>query len=202
MLGMKPTVIVIEGYGTDQINKSNFKNFLNLVQKPLYNNVVSLSVDRLVIEPLLVGTSTERMFFIKNRDRHHRIQYEWKPFVLINLLKHRNFQNCFSCLVDGLIKVEVSNIDGFLKPQETQPVIINISSLNEPCSIRILLSCEFIDCDQLVIFNETLKLVNEKRRHSMKEFVITSEDDESENTEVVLFVEKLCFYLFLITGRT
>ncbi|XP_044262850.1 uncharacterized protein LOC123010203 isoform X2 [Tribolium madens] len=167
MLGTQPATLQIEGYGTDQIKQCEFKDVANLAQKPLYNNVVSLSVDRLVVEPLLVASSTQRLFFIRNRDRNHRIQYRWK-----------------TCLIDGLVKMEALTNDGFLKPQEAQPVILKISSLNEPCSVEPLFSCEFVDYDQLLSYNESAKLLNERRRSSLKEFIISGETEENENKEI------------------
>ncbi|XP_008198203.3 uncharacterized protein LOC103314308 isoform X1 [Tribolium castaneum] len=169
MLGTNPATFQIVGYGTDQIKKSEFRDVASLAQKPLYNNVVSLSVDRLVIEPLLVASSTERLFFIRNRDRNHRIQFRWK-----------------TCFIDGLVKVEPLTSDGFLEAQEAQPVIVKITSLCEPCNVRLLLCCEFVDYDQLVVYNDSATLFNERRRSSVKEFVISDEIDgkEKENNEL------------------
>lgn len=78
-LGVKDVTLEIEGYGTCEKNKRKFEDLMSLPVKPLKNKMMSLSVDRLMIEPITVASFADRMFFIKNRSKTQELKYSWKP---------------------------------------------------------------------------------------------------------------------------
>ncbi|RZC40393.1 uncharacterized protein BDFB_001112, partial [Asbolus verrucosus] len=162
ILGMKEINFQIEGYGTDEINKSNFTELIkNTTTNPLTNNVINLSVDHIIVQPILVSSSTERLFFIKNQSRNRDVKYHWKP-----------------CVIDGLVKIEPMNFEGFLKAKESHTVVIRITSLSEPCCIKLSLCCEFYDYTQYIMHEKSMQLARDKQNIS-QEIILTDEHNVS-----------------------
>lgn len=80
MLGKRVVDFTITGKGLPHIYKYDQLYLDTLVtdSKTLTNGILGVTVDELKIEPLVVGSWTERLFFIKNLTKNREIQYKWK----------------------------------------------------------------------------------------------------------------------------
>ncbi|XP_017769351.1 PREDICTED: coiled-coil domain-containing protein 108 [Nicrophorus vespilloides] len=159
------------------INKEKSKIFAPLT---VYNEEVpiTLSQDKLILDPFPVWSYVTRMIFIRNMTKNRIIGYSWN-----------------NCKLDGIVDIKVNCRKGVLKPRESKSVIIQVKSFGRPCKTRLQLPCKLLDHSLYYKHRKTTQDYNARQEEINLEFTITENGTSFPINEIEIFPCPKQFYV-------
>lgn len=79
---------------------------------------------------------------------------------------------------------------GILQPKESHAVIIQITSFDQPCRLRLQMACKLLDHTQHIMHTESVVAYNLKQQQLKGQFTITENDVTYPVIKPILLKEK------------
>ncbi|VEN56604.1 unnamed protein product [Callosobruchus maculatus] len=132
-------LLEVIGVGRNSRSKKPFIQRAPEKSTKFYKLPVILSHNYIRINPMLTWSTQRRMIFIRNYSKDTIYQFDFPEqtiYGVINITSHPTF--------------------GFLKPKETQTVIITIKTYNEPAVLNYNYTCYIMNYNALFLHRKTI----------------------------------------------